>query len=202
MRAHAIQSPTRLTTKDFAFGNANQRTSQPVLVGTDMFANIKVKVRERRHPSGFLRTHPALDAPPLPRERVNAVVGCADSHVWMRWWSRTGSNRRPPECHSGALPAELRPLTHDLETRRASVAVRGARLYGQSIKYSIRFASQFLVSSSPFTVLAAIVRAKSGTEVEIESQETFGRRILGQTRVSVLHSRMRQSCDIGVFPHT
>src|SRR4051812_45386384 len=26
------------------------------------------------------------------------------------WWSRTGSNRRPPECHSGALPAELRPL--------------------------------------------------------------------------------------------
>ena len=25
------------------------------------------------------------------------------------WWSRTGSNRRPPECHSGALPIELRP---------------------------------------------------------------------------------------------
>ena len=25
------------------------------------------------------------------------------------WWSRTGSNRRPPECHSGALPTELRP---------------------------------------------------------------------------------------------
>ena len=24
-------------------------------------------------------------------------------------WSRTGSNRRPPECHSGALPTELRP---------------------------------------------------------------------------------------------
>ncbi len=25
------------------------------------------------------------------------------------WWSRSGSNRRPPECHSGALPTELRP---------------------------------------------------------------------------------------------
>ena len=25
------------------------------------------------------------------------------------WWSRSGSNRRPPECKSGALPAELRP---------------------------------------------------------------------------------------------
>ncbi len=28
-----------------------------------------------------------------------------------RWWSRTGSNRRPPACKAGALPAELRPLT-------------------------------------------------------------------------------------------
>ena len=27
-----------------------------------------------------------------------------------RWWSQTGSNRRPPECKSGALPAELWPL--------------------------------------------------------------------------------------------
>ena len=27
------------------------------------------------------------------------------------WWSLTGSNRRPPECKSGALPAELRPQT-------------------------------------------------------------------------------------------
>ncbi len=29
--------------------------------------------------------------------------------VSVDWWSRTGSNRRPPECHSGALPTELRP---------------------------------------------------------------------------------------------
>ena len=27
----------------------------------------------------------------------------------FNWWSRSGSNRRPPECKSGALPAELRP---------------------------------------------------------------------------------------------
>ena len=25
------------------------------------------------------------------------------------WWSQAGSNRRPPECKSGALPAELWP---------------------------------------------------------------------------------------------
>ena len=27
----------------------------------------------------------------------------------MFWWSQTGSNRRPPECKSGALPTELWP---------------------------------------------------------------------------------------------
>ena len=31
------------------------------------------------------------------------------------WWSQTGSNRRPPACKAGALPAELWPR---LETRR------------------------------------------------------------------------------------
>ncbi len=29
-----------------------------------------------------------------------------------QWWSQAGSNRRPPECKSGALPAELWP--HDV----------------------------------------------------------------------------------------
>jgi hypothetical protein len=26
-----------------------------------------------------------------------------------RWWSQTGSNRRPPACKAGALPTELWP---------------------------------------------------------------------------------------------
>ena len=28
-----------------------------------------------------------------------------------RWWSWTGSNRRPPACKAGALPTELQPLS-------------------------------------------------------------------------------------------
>jgi hypothetical protein len=28
-----------------------------------------------------------------------------------QWWSQSGSNRRPPACKAGALPAELWPLT-------------------------------------------------------------------------------------------
>ena len=30
-------------------------------------------------------------------------------HLQNLWWRRTGSNRRPPACKAGALPAELRP---------------------------------------------------------------------------------------------
>src|SRR5712675_860956 len=30
------------------------------------------------------------------------------------WWSWSGSNRRPPECKSGALPAELQPLVNSV----------------------------------------------------------------------------------------
>src|SRR4029077_16958330 len=29
--------------------------------------------------------------------------------VGEKWWSQAGSNRRPPACHAGALPAELWP---------------------------------------------------------------------------------------------
>jgi hypothetical protein len=33
------------------------------------------------------------------------------SHDSRRWWRMTGSNRRPPACKAGALPAELIPRT-------------------------------------------------------------------------------------------
>src|SRR6476469_804808 len=43
------------------------------------------------------------------------------------WWSWSGSNRRPPECKSGALPAELQPLCDSygrpLPTARAKTVI-------------------------------------------------------------------------------
>src|SRR6201985_2180743 len=40
-----------------------------------------------------------------------------------RWWSQTGSNRRPPACKAGALPAELWPRSAE----RVPVRVRDHR---------------------------------------------------------------------------
>ena len=34
---------------------------------------------------------------------------CTDEQLSPDWWSQTGSNRRPPACKAGALPAELWP---------------------------------------------------------------------------------------------
>lgn len=44
-----------------------------------------------------------LLAGPLPLAIGSGLLGIPP------WWSRPGSNRRPPECHSGTLPTELRP---------------------------------------------------------------------------------------------
>ena len=41
-----------------------------------------------------------------------------------KWWSQTGSNRRPPECKSGALPAELWPLRRSRRRHPPTASVR------------------------------------------------------------------------------
>ena len=48
------------------------------------------------------------------------------------WWSRTGSNRRPPECHSGALPTELRPHRDGISSKRRGLMSTSAECGGAS----------------------------------------------------------------------
>ena len=49
---------------------------------------------------------------------TSPLSGARSNHLSYRprgnWWSWSGSNRRPPECKSGALPAELQPLSFKL----------------------------------------------------------------------------------------
>jgi hypothetical protein len=51
---------------------------------------------------------------------TSPLSGVRSSHLsygpmadFCHWWSWSGSNRRPPECKSGALPAELQPLNSE-----------------------------------------------------------------------------------------
>jgi hypothetical protein len=52
-------------------------------------------------------------------EPLGLVLGravCSDGLRDRRWWSQTGSNRRPPACKAGALPTELWPRASDSRT--------------------------------------------------------------------------------------
>ena len=40
------------------------------------------------------------------------------------WWSRSGSNRRPLECHSSALPTELRPHKNNANGKDGAFLLR------------------------------------------------------------------------------
>ena len=51
-----------------------------------------------------------LPTSPLSGVRSNHLSYRPNSRGPEGWWSWSGSNRRPPECKSGALPAELQPL--------------------------------------------------------------------------------------------
>ena len=47
-----------------------------------------------------------------------------------KWWSLSGSNRRPPACKAGALPAELRPhsgVAHADDPRGRRLRWRGSQ---------------------------------------------------------------------------
>jgi hypothetical protein len=63
-------------------------------------------------PSSPLCDHGPLIVAALPRFSAAEPL--------QAWWSWSGSNRRPPECKSGALPAELQP--HSLKRLRCTQA--------------------------------------------------------------------------------
>lgn len=74
--------------------------------------------RGRERPYGAAT--PASKGPNTPRRHTHAPR--ARSHTRERGgsthaWRRPGSNRRPPACKAGALPAELRPRTRPRHTR-------------------------------------------------------------------------------------
>src|SRR5512132_4608528 len=74
-----------------------------------------MRLRKSSPPLGVSVVHERRE--PQPQ---NGGGGGAGDHRCMRkprlplaWWRRADSNRRPPACKAGALPAELRPRGFD-----------------------------------------------------------------------------------------
>ena len=60
-------------------------------------------IHDVKEPNAKKQTLPAKH---IPRSGSRLATRSASREGW---WSRTGSNRRPPACKAGALPTELRP---------------------------------------------------------------------------------------------
>src|SRR5208283_2016637 len=61
-------------------------------------------------PAVQVRLPPTIDERSTNKNPANAgFVIIAEPAETGTWWSQAESNRRPPECHSGALPTELWP---------------------------------------------------------------------------------------------
>ena len=61
-------------------------------------------LKNSRRPCGLIYWQMPISKHPFP-----------DALILKSWWRMTGSNRRPPACKAGALPAELIPLRSLLE---------------------------------------------------------------------------------------
>ena len=64
-------------------------------------------------PDGFEPSTPRLSSACSNQLSYEPKIGkWRNAHPRRKlWWSRPGSNRRPPACKAGALPTELRPQT-------------------------------------------------------------------------------------------
>ena len=71
-------------------------------------------------------------ASPLSGVRSNHLSYRPKMCLYFRWWSLSGSNRRPPACKAGALPAELRPrLPRDTRFPVESRSLNAGHLCGR-----------------------------------------------------------------------
>ena len=78
----------------------------------------------------FTMSNPSAGDAPCGQEFLSLSI--ANPQRGSRWWSQTGSNRRPHACKARALPTELWPLFRDEPARAVVKSRRGAsrRLVG------------------------------------------------------------------------
>ena len=75
-------------------------------LAADAFGDVVVRERNRRHLAEPRQSRPpgtyVSDSPTHLRQ-----MRCRAASGYVELWAVTGSNRRPPACKAGALPAEL-----------------------------------------------------------------------------------------------
>ena len=119
--------------------SAAGETSSPALISLQYLSLIVVDETEILKVAAFYTSRKArairmvgLGRFELPTSPLSGVRSNQLSYRPMYWWSWSGSNRRPPECKSGALPAELQPLKFQLPHSAGVFRIRPPRLMNQA----------------------------------------------------------------------
>ena len=100
----SVSEPSAETERSETLGTSNS------LVTAGTRARSGRKTAESQKPIHNFKEH-RRPAPPASKShslKDTLYFGSSGAAV-AKWWSRSGSNRRPSECHSDALPIELRP---------------------------------------------------------------------------------------------
>ena len=87
---------------------SNHLSYRPIPICRDIGLPGRVSTRRVRYMPGLASRRCRRRAFPGPQKARARDPGLS-SWCRSRWWSQSGSNRRPPACKAGALPAELRP---------------------------------------------------------------------------------------------
>ena len=85
---------------------ARPQTHQPIHLSKSKLTRPQHQVHRQRGSTRYPSDLHYLPATTIPVHDPAASPNPLDT---SSWWRRTGSNRRPPACKAGALPAELRP---------------------------------------------------------------------------------------------
>ena len=75
----------------------------------DVRPKLAVKCGVSNSLSKFLNNRSSCIQQVSQRQTSALADVCHRGHRHRHWWSQAGSNRRPPACKAGALPAELWP---------------------------------------------------------------------------------------------
>ncbi len=94
-----------------------------------LFTMSNNRLARRRAPARRMRAAPGLlcagRGSPSRTSRWARFVRPPRPHAEARWWSKTGSNRRPHACKARALPTELLPQRVRLEAGRRDAVTGG-----------------------------------------------------------------------------
>ena len=81
---------------------------------------------------------------------------CDHNSMRFFWWRRSGSNRLPLECHSSALPGELRPRIKEIIKKQKYISIKTTACSNFFVRTSLRKSLNSITGHAKATTTGAV----------------------------------------------